>query len=131
VTESESAEVHLDTSFLIRALVPGSEESDALRRWLGEGRTVAISTIVWAEFLCGPLDSHVADLARRVARTHVPLETEQAASAARLFNETGRRRGSFQDCLVAATAMEAGAPLATSDRKDFGRFLDVGLQLAE
>jgi predicted nucleic acid-binding protein len=130
MTEVTSTDVHLDTSFLVRALVLGSEESEALRRWLHEGRTVAISTIVWAEFLCGPLEAHVADLARRVARKHVPLETDQAATAARLFNETGRRRGSFQDCLVAATAMTAGARLATSDRKDFGRFLDAGLELA-
>ena len=131
MTDVESTDVHLDTSFLIRALVPGSAESGALRRWLREGRSIAISTIVWAEFLCGPLESHVAGLARRVARTHVPLETDQAATAALLFNETGRRRGSFQDCLVAATAIAAGAPLATIDRNDFRRFVDAGLELAE
>lgn len=129
VTEADAGDVHLDTSFLIRALVPGSPESEALRRWLVERRPVAISTLAWGEFLCGPLDSRAAALASRVVRRHVPLTTDEAAEAARLFNETGRRRGSFQDCIVAASALLAGASLATSDRADFGRFVERGLEL--
>jgi predicted nucleic acid-binding protein len=64
-------------------------------------------------------------------RTHVPLGTDEAAEAARLFNATGRRRGSFQDCIVAATAVTSGASLATTDRADFERCVPQGLQLAE
>lgn len=125
------ARIHLDTSFLIRALVPGSTEGRELRRWLREGRSVAISTLAWGEFLCGPLKEGAEGLARRVARTHVPLGTEEAAVAAGLFNGTGRRRGTFQDCIVAATAMTSSAVLATCDRTDFLRFAASGLTLAE
>lgn len=124
-------EIHLDTSFLIRSLVPGSEEGKLLRGWLRSGRSIAISTLVWGEFLCGPLEDGLEPIARRITRKHVSLETTEATEAARLFNATGRRRGSFQDCIVAATAITSGAVLATSDMADFGRFAVEGLQLAE
>ena len=131
MSREPAREIHLDTSFLIRALVVGSAEASTLRGWLQEGHEVALSTVSWGEFLCGPLPDGAEALARRVARRHVPLGTEEAAEAARLYNATGRRRGSFQDCLVAATAMVAGAELATCDAADFRRFEAVGLRLAE
>lgn len=125
------SEIHLDTSFLIRALVPGADEAATLRRWLEDGREVALSALAWGEFLCGPLPEEAEAVARRLARRHVPLGTDEAAEAARLFNATGRRRGSFQDCLVAATAVIAGAELATCDGPHFRRFTAEGLRLAE
>lgn len=130
MTPGAAPTIHLDTSFFIRALVPGSEESETLRAWLRARRAIAISTLAWGEFLCGPVDEGVEDLARRVARTCIPLGVDEAGSAARLFNETGRRRGSFHDCMIAATAMGADAELATTDRADFGRFVARGLRLA-
>ncbi len=60
----------------------------------------------------------------------MPVGTEEATEAARLFNETGRRRGSFQDCVIAATAMTSGAMLATEDKADFERIASPGLELA-
>lgn len=123
-------DVHLDASFLIRALVEGSPEFRALDAWLGAKRAVAMSTLAWGEFLCGPLLLEDEELASRVTRKRVPLGAEEAAEAARLFNVTGRRRGSFQDCIVAASAIRAGAALATTDH-DFDRFVPEGLKLAE
>jgi predicted nucleic acid-binding protein len=131
VTAQATGDIHLDTSFLIRALVTGSTEADGLRSWLRSGRAVAISTLAWGEFLCGPLEAGVEELARRIVHQHVALGTDQAVAAAQLFRDTGRRRGSFQDCLIAATALIAGAELATSDRRDFERFTDAGLELTE
>jgi len=122
--------VHLDTSFLIRALVAGSTEAGSLRQWLLDRRPVALSTLVWGEFLCGPLDEVAITLAGRIVHRHVPVGTREATEAARLFNHGGRRRGSFPDCLIAATAIVAGAELATSNAADFQRFRDAGLELA-
>jgi predicted nucleic acid-binding protein len=122
--------VHLDTSFLIRALVAGSTEAERLRQWLRDRRPVALSTLVWGEFLCGPLDEVTITVAGRIVRRHVLLGTREATEAARLFNHGGRRRGSFSDCLIAATAMVAGAELATANAADFQRFRDAGLELA-
>jgi predicted nucleic acid-binding protein len=123
--------VHLDTSFLIRALVQGSEESTRLRGWLEERRSVAVSALAWGEFLCGPLGAADEAIARRIAPRHVPVGTAEAAEAARLFNRAGRRRGTFADCIIAATAMIDGAELATTDRADLARLVDAGLTLAE
>ena len=44
--------IHLDTSFLIRGLVPGTTQDQALRNWLRRGDALAMSTVAWAEFLC-------------------------------------------------------------------------------
>lgn len=125
-----ASSIHLDTSFLIRALVPGSVESARLRSWLKGRRPVAVSALTWGEFLCGPLGDADEAIARRVAHKHVPVGTEEAIEAARLFNYGGRRRGSFTDCVIAATAIVAGATLATSNVGDFERFVDAGLKLA-
>ena len=46
--------IHLDTSFLGRALVRGPPEDEKVRQWLTEGTALGMSTIAWGEFLCGP-----------------------------------------------------------------------------
>ena len=110
-----AAPIHLDTSFLIRALVPGSAEAAALGVWITEGRPLAMSAVAWGELLCGPLEADHEALASAVIRTIVPLDAEAASLAASLFNAGGRRRGSFPDCLVAVTCVRAGAALATAN----------------
>lgn len=122
--------VHLDTGFLIRALVPGSPENRMLRAWIRDGATLAMSAVAWAELLCGPIEETHRDLAARVVPGVVPFTEHDARVAARLFNETERRRGSFVDCMIAAAALQAGASLATTNTSDFRRFEPAGLNLA-
>ena len=55
--------IHLDTSFLIRALIPGTPEEAKLRMWVGKGEALVMSSVAWAEFLCGPLGSVDRELA--------------------------------------------------------------------
>jgi predicted nucleic acid-binding protein len=119
--------IHLDTSFLINGLVPRSPEGVMLRGWIREGASLGISCIGWAEFLCGPLDARAIELASRVVPTMVPFIVEDAVLSASLFNQSGRRRGSLTDCMIAATAVRADASLATSNPTDFRRFETVGL----
>lgn len=123
--------IHLDTSFLIQALDPSLPEAAKLHGWLQARRSIAMSTLAWGEFLCGPLGDTDEATARRIAHRHVPVGTDEAIRAARLFNHAGRRRNSFPDCIIAATAILAGAELATSNPADFRRFVDAGLELAE
>ncbi|MYN65860.1 MAG: type II toxin-antitoxin system VapC family toxin [Acidobacteria bacterium] len=75
--------IHLDTSFLVRALIPGTPEETKLRN-----------------------------------------------VAARLFNESGRRRGTIIDCMIGAAALADGASVATSNVAHFSRFAAAGLKLA-
>jgi len=122
--------IHLDTSFLIRALVSGAPQEKRLLGWLDAGDAVAVCSPVWAEFLCGPVSDDVAELARTLLGPPVSLGRAEAERAAALFNAGGRRRGSLIDCLIAATAIEAGARLATTNARDFERFRSAGLDLA-
>lgn len=119
--------IQLDTSFLIRALVPGSAEDGLLRRWLRDRTALAVSAVVWTEFLCGPLRAREIQLAARVIGEALPYGSDEAVVAAELFNRTGRRRGSLVDCMVAAAALSRDATLATSNPTDFRRFEARGL----
>jgi predicted nucleic acid-binding protein len=122
--------VHLDTCFLIRALVAGSPEDASLREWLAQRLPVRMSLVAWAEFLCGPVSQEELALARLIVGPPVTMAEVEARVAAELFNLSGRRRGVFVDCLVAASAIREGAELATTNAKDFRGFGEAGLKLA-
>lgn len=123
--------IHLDTSFLIKSLVRGSAEDRSLRDWLKTGEAVVLSVVAWAELLCGPLEASQVELISRVVSARAPFLEEDAVLSARLFNESGRRRGSLMDCMIAASALRAGASLATANARDFRRFAAAGLTLLE
>jgi len=122
--------IYLDTSFVIHALTHGSVEDRALRSWIKAGVPLVISAVAWAELLCGPLEGNHLALIRHIVGEIAPLDEEHASLAAKLFNHSGRRRGSLADCMIAATAINAQAALATSNRTDFTRFAAEGLQFA-
>jgi predicted nucleic acid-binding protein len=122
--------IQLDTSFLIRALVRGSPESAKLRVWFRERESVIMAAPAWTEFLCGPVSGSPVDIARQLVGDPLPFSSDEAEQAALLFNETGRRRGSLIDCMIAATAIVAGDSLATVNLADFRRFEPFGLAIA-
>ncbi len=122
--------IHLDTSFLIRSLVVGSEEEKKLLSWYEQNQSIAMSVIALGEFLCGPVSDIQLGFLNQAIPLRANFEEPDAILAARLFNETGRRRHTFQDCMIAATAINAGAQLATSNKTDFERMAPLGLTLA-
>ena len=122
--------IHLDTSFLILALAPGSPENRRLQEWVDTGETLSMSAVGWAEFLCGPLDTADLEFATQVIGRPDDFTEDHAVTAARLFNEAGRRRGTFADCMIAAAALSEGAPIATANPADFAPFEALGLRLA-
>ncbi len=121
--------IHLDTSFLIRGLIRNSLEDLKLREWLMDSISLGISSISWAEFLCGPVEPHQIELATRIVYEQVPFIAEDAALSAHLFNLSGRRRGSLTDCMIAATALRVDASLATGNPADFHRLESAGLRI--
>ena len=122
--------IHLDTSFMILGLVTGSPQDRKLRHWLQVNETLGMSAIAWAELLCGPMSVDLLGVATRVVSERVPFHEDDAQLSAQLFNESGRRRGSLVDCMIAATALRAGAALATANIEHFRRFEAAGLALA-
>ncbi len=120
--------IHLDTSFLIRALSPNSSEDKQLRRWMAEGTALGMSAIGWTEFLCGPLNQRQLALAAAIVGDPEPFVAEDSSKTAELFNLSGRRRGSLIDCMIAAIAIRTGASLATANRSDFRRFSGLRLE---
>jgi predicted nucleic acid-binding protein len=95
-------------------LVRGSAEDRHLRGWLREGEPIGISSIVWTEFLCGPVRPQEIERANRIFGEPAPFDAQDAITAADLFNQSGRRRGSLLDCMIAATALRRKASLATA-----------------
>ena len=89
-----------------------------------------MSAVAWAELLCGPLARSEMEWAAEIVGQRQDFTRSTPALAARLFNESGRRRGSLIDCMIAATALAAAASLATANDADFLRFKDSGLTMA-
>ena len=122
--------IHLDTNFLIDALVPGSEQESRMVGWLSANESMGVSAVAWGEFLCGPLSDSAEALARQLFPNAEPLDGSEAELAAKLFNATGRRSKSYADCCIAAVAIHVSAALATSNLDDFKPMTAHGLVLA-
>ncbi len=119
----------LDTNYLILGLVQDSAEAKALIAWHASGEALVTSSIAWYEFLCGPVDELQTAVMRNLLSGTIPFGHEQASTAAQLFNATGRRRKLRVDAMIAATAITAGAKLATNNAGDFEPFAEHGLHL--
>jgi predicted nucleic acid-binding protein len=122
--------IHFDTNFLIQTAVAGSSAHERFRAWASAQENFNVSSVAWAEFLCGPLDATAENIARQIFPNPEPLLATDAALAAKLFNQTGRRSRSLADCMIAAVAIRCGAKLATINAADFQPFVEYGLALA-
>ena len=95
------------------------------------GESLATSAVAWTEFLNGPVQPQEIVLVESIIESRiVPFDKAASVLAAELFNQTGRRRGSRFDCLIAASAILAPAEFATENRSDFTPFAAHGLKLA-
>lgn len=121
--------IHLDTNFLIAIEDAHAPESKSFRAWLRAGEELSISSLAWTEYLCGPLPEKHIQAASILFPNPEPYLAEDCVLTARLFNHTGRRRGSMLDCMIAAIALRNNARLATLNVDDFRPFEKFGLQL--
>lgn len=121
--------LHFDTNALIALPYWARDRHEVVQR-VTEGEPAAASTIVWYEFLIGPLQLREAELARAFIQGRVAaVEEADADLAAHLFNTAGRQRALKTDALIAATAIRADAELVTLNAQDFLPFTDHGLRL--
>ena len=122
--------IHLDSNLLI-ALADAADphRADALRL-MQPLPQAAVSSLAWWEFECGPVTAEgLAMLRIMLPGGIIPFGAQEAAEAARLFNAVGRGRRFKFDSLIAATAILAGAKLATANPGDFQAFVPHGLSL--
>lgn len=121
--------IHLDTNLLIRIAQADKRIIRACRGWLEE-EELAVSSVAWFEFICGPLSAEDIRLIERLVEGRVlPFTVPQAERAAALFNSAGRKRASRWDCMIAAAALYDNARLATLNPNDFKHFGEAGLEL--
>ena len=121
--------IHFDTNFLIQATLAGSPAHAQFNAWASTREALNVSSIAWAEFLCGPLDATADALARQIFLNPEPFLPTDSALAASLFNHTGRRSRTLADCMIAAVAIRCGARLATVNTSDFEPLTHHGLVL--
>lgn len=120
----------LDTNYLIRALIDGTDEAAQVTEWLNEGEELCTSAISWYEFVSGPVDPEGMELIHRVIGGRVlPFVQDTAVEAARLFNLGGRVRRLRVDAMIAASAIIVNAYLATEKTADFRIFAKGGLRV--
>jgi len=123
--------IHLDTNYLIGLVTVPSPFKAELIAWMRAGEKLAVSAVVWSEFLNGPVtQQQIHDASVIVEGRIMAFGIPEAEMAAKIFNQTGRKRTTRTDCFIAATAICARAALATENQKDFMPFVGAGLQMA-
>jgi predicted nucleic acid-binding protein len=124
--------IHLDTNVLIRMAAFDQTVMDFMEQQLAGGEEIVVSSIVWYEFLVGPIDQNeVAFVLSILAKAPITFDEPLAKQAANLFNQTGRARKRKTDTMIAATALAHGGRLATGNVHDFQCFDSFGLKSVE
>jgi predicted nucleic acid-binding protein len=120
----------LDTSALIGSL-SGLRQSAPLRKALERGELILIPALVLYEWNRGPRTPEElrAQEALFPSDQALPFTSQEAVTAARLYNKVHRPRGREIDLAIAAHALARGAELWTLNLADFH---DIpGLQVSE
>jgi predicted nucleic acid-binding protein len=123
--------IHFDTNYLIGVAGSDLALGEQVAGWLRSGETLGVNAVAWSEFLTGPFTHEQLRRAETViSKTILPFGKPEAECAARIYNQTGRKRDRRIDCMIAAAAICARVPLATLNQKDFLPFVPLGLKLA-
>lgn len=122
--------IHLDTNLLIDLVTSHSPQVEMVHEWLKNKIPLAASAVTWSEFCNGPHSKEQKSAVHAILRGGIhPFTEDQAEFASRLFHQTGRKRGSHADCMIAAAAFCTRQSIATRNIKDFERFLPYGVKL--
>jgi predicted nucleic acid-binding protein len=119
---SEPTQIVLDTTVLIDTLRNRNNRRAFLNRLVASGQELLASTVSMAEVYGGlRLGEEQATQAFLSVLDWIPV-TPAIAERAGNMKAALRRQGhtrSITDMIIAATALEAGIPVATDNRKDF------------
>jgi predicted nucleic acid-binding protein len=123
--------IYLDTNYVIGLVTTPFQLKPKVLAWLNAGEKLAVSAVAWSEFLNGPVTTQeIKDAFGILEGRIIDFGISEAEIAANLYNRTGRKRATRTDSFIAATAICAGSPLATLNRKDFIPYVSFGLRLA-
>jgi predicted nucleic acid-binding protein len=113
--------VHVDTSALIDALTGPRRSLPRLTALVHEGHRVAMSSLVYYEWRCGPRTRAELTAQESVLPLEgvVAFDAGTAALAASLYAKVPRPRGREIDLAIAACALFHGAALWTLNAADF------------
>ncbi len=122
--------IHLDTSLLI-AMVNAADAHHAMaRRLTAASAPFAASAVAWMEFQSRPVPPVVTQALKGLLVGGIAGFDEPTATlAGELFYFTGSKRRTRMDAMIAASAILAGAELATANPIDFEGFIAHGLKI--
>lgn len=123
---------HLDTDYLIHALMRRGHEHARLRELFESEHQVELSAMAWYEFVRGPRTPQQVAVARSffAAAGIIPVTEEVAERAADLFRRLKSSRRRSGDLLIAAVALTRGATLLTRNLRDYADVDGLGLEPA-
>jgi predicted nucleic acid-binding protein len=122
--------IHVDTNLLIASIDPSHEHARVWTRLVMVDESFAASAVAWTEFRSYPISSNqLLALEQLLPGGIVAYERAHAELAGELFQNTKAKRKNRLDSMIAATAILAGAKLATVDQGDFQPFVSFGLKL--
>lgn len=120
----------LDTNAVIALSDPTHRLFELIEEVLAQGGRASTCVMAWHEYLRGPLTFEDQERAINVIESRIiALDRSCTEFAAKLCNQTGRRRGSTADCLIASVAIRHHFELVTWNDEDFERFVPMGLSL--
>ena len=122
--------IHVDTNLLIASIDPSHENARVWTRLVMVDEPIAASAVAWTELRSYSISSNqLLALEQLLLGGIVAYERAHADLAGELFRNTKTKRKNRLDSMIAATAILAGAKLATADQKDFQPFVSLGLEL--
>ena len=124
--------IHLDTSILIAMVKVSDGHHATARKLAATPHPFSTSAGAWMEFHSRPVQPTLT-LALRglLSGGIVPFDDPTAALAGDLYHRVQSSRRTRMDVMIAATAILAGAELATVNPGDFQAFLPHGLILRQ
>jgi predicted nucleic acid-binding protein len=122
--------IHVDTNLLIASIDPSHEHARVWTRLVMVDEPIAASAVAWTEFRSYSISSNqLLAVEQLLLGGIVAYERAHADLAGELFRKTKTKRKNRLDSMIAATAILAGAKLATLDQRDFQPLVSLGLEL--
>ena len=113
--------VHLDTDFLIHALVEAGVPRRRLIELAESDEVIEMSAIAWYEFSRGPRTPEQLAVARAFFAENgvIPFSEQLAAAAGEAFRRLGSPRRRAADVAIGVSAAMRGATLLSLNARDF------------